>query len=195
MLRKSRKDTQLLAYFAGLIDGEGSVGAYWRNTTYSLSLSINNKFFYPLGLLHKEFPGGHLYLHPDSGVWQLRYAHYNAQPLLEAILPYTIIKYEQIKVAIAFLNHRRRDHRGQQNSRAALCDRCRRYSEKLKALKHCQGMNSVNPMREYRAKPEDVESDAQYVRSLLEGVETRAEPSTGNKANSVPEKEIVQAAK
>lgn len=192
MLRKSRKDTQLLAYFAGLVDGEGSVGAYWRNTTYSLALSVNNQFFYPLGLIHKEFPGGRLYLgHRD--VWQLRYGHYNAQPLLEAILPYTIIKHEQIKVGIAFLNHRRRDHRGQQRSRSAECGRCCRYSEKLKALKHCQGMNSVNPMREYRAKPEDVEADAHYVRSLLEGVETSAEPSTGNKANSVPEKEIVQA--
>lgn len=174
-MQKNRKQTQLLSYFGGLFDGEGTVGAYHSNGTFKLRLAVHNQFFYPLGLIAKEFPGGVL-RQGNADVWALAYNHFKAQEVMETLLPYTIIKYEQLKVGISFLNHRRRDHRTR--TPGVVCKRCAHHTETLKRLKNCNGVNSVNPMREYRAKPEDVEQDAAFVLSLLEGVETSAEAST-----------------
>lgn len=188
---KSRKSTQLLAYLTGVFDGEGSVFISRKagdGGRYYLHLDVTNSFVYPLGLLLKEFPGGGLYCNKD-GTWKAHYTNYQAQSVMEAMLPYSIIKYEQLKVGISFLNHRRRDH---QHTKTNDCIRCEYLRRTIKDLKENNGVNSVNPMREYRAKPEEVAADSEFLRELLEGVETRL--SESNKAKSAPEQDIVQLA-
>jgi hypothetical protein len=118
------------------------------------------------------------------------------------------VKHEQAKVALSFLAHKRRDHaqgwqKGQpRGTKLPECERCKRAAATVLALRaEVKDVNSVNAlltheMREYRAKPEEVAQDVEWMtskmRELQEGLETRL--SESNKAISASEKDIVQQA-
>jgi len=206
----NRKRSQLQAYFAGLFDGEGFVGPNGPDRN-SISVVIGMCDPRAVGLIWREYPEARLYLRPAKPGTKLMYVarfnYYNAYNFLRDIRPFSLVKREQINVALAFLAHRRRDHLagkhldsiGRRNG--FNCNgRCDALLQKLYALKKSdpKGVNSVNlyELREYRAKPEEVALDVEIIstklRELLEGVETRV--SESNKPISAPEKEIVQAA-
>jgi hypothetical protein len=222
-METNRKRTTLQAYFAGIFDGEGCVSVPHRyNGTYKLQASIKMDDPQAALMVWREYPEACLsrrtrYFKDKQGnitggkpYFDLTLTHYKAERFLQDLLPFSLIKHEQIKVGLSFIAHRRRDHA---NHKGFDCQgRCKRYADIMAALKHDpKGVNSVNAlldhgMREYRAKLEEVEQDlhillAKYqemlnderfdIRNLREGVETSGEDTTSNKPISAPEKEIV----
>lgn len=189
----TRKQGQLTAYFAGLFDGEGSVGIYRMGGTYKLSAIVNMDNPTAVALLKREFPEavfskrrrdvGHDY-------YRVAFNHYKAYEFLKVIEPFVLVKRSQVKLGLAFLAHRRRE-RVKSRVHKNPCSRCESLTAKIKNLKQVKSVN-LHDLREYRAKPEEVEADKRLIRELLEGVETRL--SESNKAVSACEKDIVQAA-
>lgn len=98
-------DTIKLAYIAGFFDGEGSVGSYNRRHL----VTISNTDIRPLQECSKLW-GGKISVvlkskvknaHMDIYNWKL-YGH-NAKQFLEDILPFSIVKADQIKVFLSIL--------------------------------------------------------------------------------------------
>lgn len=209
----NRKRSQLQAYFAGIFDGEGHVGiretssdgGKYKTHVAVAVIAMNDP--QAVMLMAREYPEGLVYQATTGGksAWRIYFSQHKAYQFLLEILPFLLVKHEQVKVALSFLAHKRRDHaqgwqKGQpRGTKMPDCDRCRRAAATLLAIRsEVKGMNSVNAlleheMREYRAKPEEVASDVEWMttrmRELQEGVETRL--SESNKTISVPEKDIV----
>lgn len=206
VLGLSRKRTQLLAYLAGVFDGEGTVGAYRirEGGDYSLKVAVAMTEPAAIALLLNEFPTGKLSVRQKK-------TYPNAKPqvvvtfnglqsydFLTAIKPYVIIKWEQVKLALSFQVHKRRTFDQWHNP----CAYCARTAARLQALK-IPDLNAVKTvellrrhgLRQYRAKREDVEQDcASILKNFRERVETRLSPSMDNKAISAAEQDIVPAA-
>jgi FtsZ-binding cell division protein ZapB len=158
----------------------------------------------------REYPEGLVYEKVTNGkrTWQVFFSQHKAYRFLLEILPFLLVKHEQAKVALSFLAHKRRDHaqgwqKGQpRGTKLPECERCKRAAATVLALRaEVKDVNSVNAlltheMREYRAKPEEVAQDVEWMtskmRELQEGLETRL--SESNKAISASEKDIVQQA-
>lgn len=211
----TRKRENLQAYFAGLFDGEGTVGIYkqpLRNgdswtTAVTATISMVDGCI-PIGLIQKEYPEGKLRKSKRQGnrqnIWILTFNHYNAEKFLREILPYTIVKHEQIKLVLSFLQYKRQFQRSRKRNNLGNFvletqdhwNRCEWFIDKVKEKKlENSWVNSVNALsnhglREYRAKLEEVEEDIIFLRETLESVETRL--SESNKTKSAQEKEIVQ---
>jgi hypothetical protein len=209
----NRKRSQLQSYFAGIFDGEGHVGI--RRTaddSFVLQVMVNMNDPQAVLLMWREYPEAHTRLVQNASGTQgyhIQYSQHKAYTFLKELLPFTIVKHEQLKIALAFLAHRRRDHvndgwmKGQpRGTRKPVCERCAKYEQQLKAVRaESKRVNSVNAllehqMREYRAKPEEVSNDvaamSAKVTELLEGLETRLSQATDNKAISAREQDIVQ---
>lgn len=105
----------LLAYLAGIFDGEGyihinktssekSMKAWQRKTpNYALNVGITNTH---LGILetYKKLFGGSIYDRTSKRIFEYRIDRKIAVVMLKALLPYLVIKKEQAKIAIAFQN-------------------------------------------------------------------------------------------
>lgn len=203
----NRKRSQLQAYFAGLLDGEGSIGLYVNNyDVHSLRVKIQMTEPLPLALLWREYPEAVFTADamPLKGVSRPFSVVLNGNKsftFLQDTLPFLFVKWEQAKVALSYLVHKRRVD----VAHVLPCLECHRYAKLLRALKQPEinGVKTVEPllrheMREYRAKQEDVEDDVRIIRdkltSLLEGVETRDRHSNAVEPISAPEQDIVHAA-
>lgn len=108
-------------YYAGLFDGEGSVGLYMAGTTgrsrgkiggyIQLSAKVTNSNIKPLLFLKAKFLGNIDTNHSSSknenwmDVFSWRVYSDNAILFLEWIYPYTIIKNEQITVVKEFWSY------------------------------------------------------------------------------------------
>jgi hypothetical protein len=210
----NRKRSQLQAYFAGLFDGEGCIGMNGANKS-GIAVIVGMTDPQAVGLIAKEYPEACVYLRPYVGTtnapcYLVRINYHKAYNFLRDIEPFVIVKRDQVKVALAYLAHRRRDHfagrtfgaDGKPGCSGFDCaGRCERLIQRLTELKRVdyKGVNSVNlgELREYRAKPEDVEADQKFIvdmiSSLWEGVETRDRLLQAVEPISAPEKDIVQA--
>lgn len=102
-----------LAYIAGLIDGEGTVGIYRKNPkkpTHSWAfrerVAISNSNLKALEYVNQFFPGtmakNTRYSEKHSPMWRLEYHVLRAVPILEAVLPYMIIKREQAELVLQY---------------------------------------------------------------------------------------------
>lgn len=92
------------AYLAGLFDGEGTVGVYSTNkgTTDNLKLSIANTFVPVLDQIKIQY-GGNIYKRAGTCfAWHMD--GIKVRTFIETILPYAIIKQEQLNLAIAYLD-------------------------------------------------------------------------------------------
>lgn len=99
-----------IAYFAGLFDGEGCIGAgknQWENIHIRLAVKMTDESV--IRLLHEKF-GGHFYSIPEDRltnrkaryVWCL-YACDCVLGVLDLMLPYLRVKREQAELAVSFL--------------------------------------------------------------------------------------------
>lgn len=103
-MRKSSRDliseTQA-AYFAGLFDGEGCVMIHVRDRVTSLTLTVTNSDLRPLTRL-KLIYGGSIWPMPQvegrRPVWAWRISGRKSLAFVHDILPYTIIKSEQLQL-------------------------------------------------------------------------------------------------
>ena len=192
----SRRRGQLQAYLAGIVDGEGSIGVYNTDASYSARLTIGMddpqavllfKLLYPEGKLSKQGPQ-----------YRIVYNQHHTYVILSDLVPYLIIKREQAKVTLSHIVHRRRDHQKKAANGKFACGRCQKAVETTARLKarESKGVKSVNALldyelREYRAKREEVEQDVNDMLTLLEGVETRDRLPQAVEPTSAPEQEIV----
>ena len=206
----SRKHTQRLAYIAGIFDGEGTVGAYFVRDKRDVTLQVAIAMCDPtvVAFICKEFSGARFTLRDKRNIPNATPQHVvtfhglQAYEFLKAIKPYTIIKWEQVKVALAFLAHKRRTKNSKKHYPCVYCDKVVAVlrdlkTQRLNAVKTVELLR-LHGLRQYRAKPEEVEQDCQEILALMnnlqESVETRLSLSTGNKAISAAEQDIVQPA-
>jgi hypothetical protein len=109
-----------VAYTAGFFDGEGcvNIARYLKRGRpyHTLAIVFTNTDFQVLNWLHQRW-GGHLSTptqpssprhHPSR---DLRLSAGPARPLLRAMLPYLIIKKQQVEIALEFIDARS-DNRG-----------------------------------------------------------------------------------
>lgn len=200
----NRKRSQLQAYFAGIIDGEGYIGIGFNGSTYGARVKIQMDDPHAIMMIAREYPNANVSYrkypnNPDKRYWSLNLSHYNAYDFLKEIEPFLLVKREQAKVTLSFLVHRRREHAGRNGSSGKRnCTRCQRYLELVQRLKRVnKGVNSVElgELRQYRAKPEEATADKQFADSLMgdlwERVETSGADFASNKPISAPEQDIV----
>jgi len=99
-----------LAYMAGFIDGEGSVGLNKCNTrkrfSYRLEVQVMQVDKRPLSFIQGHFGGSiSLRKHDNpkwSDCWHLVFTDRAAEKLLRAILPYLIVKKERATVVLKY---------------------------------------------------------------------------------------------
>src|SRR3990167_9288163 len=95
------------AYFAGFIDGEGTIGVYPRrsvNRCHITILQISQVDKRPLKILHNEYGGG-LRLFKGTGnqrdAWKFTVSGIRAFRLLTDIAPYLIVKKAQATLILS----------------------------------------------------------------------------------------------
>ena len=91
------------AYIAGLFDGEGCVNIASVRSKLYLRLYIVNCIRECLEFVQSHF-GGNIYVRnrPTRTQYSLVLHGYEAKRMLEALLPYLIVKHPQAELAIAF---------------------------------------------------------------------------------------------
>lgn len=192
----NRRRKQLQAYFAGIVDGEGSIGVYLNrqpNERAYYYVKVQVKMTTPEipGLLWREYPEGLLELHPTRGnaerhadSWDFILNGQNAARFLQEIKPFVILKQQQVRLALTFLAHQQRyvriagqcggEHTALVDRDAAYVHRAEIIHAKMKVLNQRgpRGVNSVNlqahGMREYRAKQEVVAEDERVINLRLQ---------------------------
>lgn len=166
----TRKRESLQAYFAGIFDGEGTVGIYNfdSNKSWKATLAIQMNEPLAVALLYREYPEG-VFSRTKAGAFRFVLNGQKGYNFLREIKPYSIVKHEQVKVALAFLTAQRR-WRAKDLTRDEYIARAEHLSATIKVLKdtHDNWVNSVNlwpeMSREYRSKRVEAEDD---VRAIL----------------------------
>lgn len=99
------------AWAAGFFDGEGHIGIYtrrrsWGNVVHIMRAGVTQRDRPALDLLVAEFSGyvGLPSCDGDCHRWSVQAR--KAEVFLRAIQPYSIVKAEQITVALAFMDRR-----------------------------------------------------------------------------------------
>lgn len=104
------------AYIAGIVDGEGSVSMCLRNTKpkhYDVKVSISNSSKQLIDYLKNLFPLFNIFTQKDkrNKNWKRRYELYssslkNIKIFLESILPFLIVKKEQARLLLEYIEIR-----------------------------------------------------------------------------------------
>jgi hypothetical protein len=103
------------AYTAGFFDGEGCVLVSVRlDGSYSLAITISQKFPEPLEFIQANFGGKitrkkHIESRPGfrDGLYEIYELRWNSgftRPVLEAMLPYLVLKKNQAELALEYLS-------------------------------------------------------------------------------------------
>jgi hypothetical protein len=99
-----------IAWAAGILDGEGSIGAYTNgNGGRVLSVQVGNTDFRMVQKLHDMFGGCLRETNPCASgrtYWQWKTTSRVAASCLRLVLPYLITKKEQAEVALVFSDTR-----------------------------------------------------------------------------------------
>ncbi len=92
-----------LAYIAGFFDGEGCIAAQINNHGYTaLHVRIGQVVVAPLTFIQQRFGGALNEYTKKNGdhCWYLEWSGRTALPILEAMVPYLIVKRHQAELAI-----------------------------------------------------------------------------------------------
>ena len=139
-IREARMQAEIIAYLAGLFDGEGTLGVYTVNSiqypTTTLSIKITLCDYKPLQLC-KKYYGGSLFerkrLKSGRRCWQWCLYGNNRKTFLKNILPFSIIKKSQIILGLKYLKEFNFDHGG--NRHGINHKRQNWFNQKFKQLK------------------------------------------------------------
>jgi hypothetical protein len=209
----NRKREKLQAYFAGIFDGEGTVGIYnagdvgkCRSKSVHAHVSIQMDNPTAIGLIYREYPEA-LFTTGMSKTgkkyWRVVFNGTHAYRFLDEIKSYTIVKHNQVIVCLTFLSNHRKMKAGYM-ARQEYQKRAISLQNKIRLLKvpNTNAVITVNSLldhelRQYRSEPEDVQKDVSIlsatVAQLQEALETRLRLSTDNKTISSAEKDIVHS--
>lgn len=100
-------DTHLLAYFAGVIDSDGSISiirvgsSKGRVTDWAITITVSQVTTDALDLFKAAF-GGSLTCGKKYPLWRWQASYQRAVNVIAAIRPYLRIKYRQADLALAF---------------------------------------------------------------------------------------------
>lgn len=104
-------------WLAGFFDGEGCVSinkiprnTNGRNHQYTCGASVSQKNKAILQLIHEDFPEGRLVW--SSRVWNLCFSGKRAKRFLEFIRNHSLLKRDQIEVALRFISRLNADASG-----------------------------------------------------------------------------------
>lgn len=109
------KGVEDLAYLAGIIDGEGTIGIYYHKgrNSYRVKIYVVNTYKPLIDWLGSVF-GGFVYKRNHTK-WKTRYEWHlgeNAMELLKSLIPYLKIKKDQAILALGFReNFKRKEDR------------------------------------------------------------------------------------
>ena len=151
------RDPHDLAWAAGFFDGEGCVriNVYHHRDSklplMNLRVTVNNTDRRAIDKLHDLFPGSIQYIRPGSVKHRMqirwdRHGNTRAYEFCKAILPFSVIKRDQLELAIAFVELPWRIH-----SRTSSRKHCRTddevvidesYAKQLSALKKVSNISS-----------------------------------------------------
>jgi len=120
---KELKGKILLAYIAGIIDGEGSISLHIRREhgykTCGLTICVANTNEWLINLLKIQFTG-HIYFresfipkHKDA--WQWTITGKKAAEFIKLIIPYLQIKRHQAELALQFQSRKRLGRASKEN--------------------------------------------------------------------------------
>ena len=154
-----------LAWFAGIIDGEGSVGAYWTNRGANAKkgnppslvflvtigntdirmieamTQIADELGLKYGVCKRKWPAGF------KSMWVLTFAGWNrVEGILTHVLPFLVCKREKADIVLAMIRHRRstwrikaRNARGQVAGMSSVID----DSWLMEQLDHLRSLNKT----------------------------------------------------
>ncbi len=137
-----------VAYTAGFFDGEGcvSIARYLQRGRpyHTLAIIFTNTDFQVLTWLQQRW-GGNIFKPTQLNARRRPYGHLRlsagpARPLLQAMLPYLIVKKSQVEIALEFIESRSANHGGRQGDpvakarRAALAARMPRPRARFKFI-------------------------------------------------------------
>lgn len=133
-----------LDYFGGLFDGEGSVTITHRfkdnSEQFYVALSLSNTDIRVLELL-KEIAGGSIHTQ-KLGVNYINYnwyvSHKSARAAIDLLLPYTIIKTEELLVAAKFYDDMKPLGYAQRTAARWKKDTSTIHSERLSIYEQCK---------------------------------------------------------
>lgn len=120
-----------VAYTAGFFDGEGcvNIARYLKRGRpyHTLAIIFTNTDFQVLEWLQHRW-GGNIYKPTQLDARRRPYGHLRfsagpARPLLQAMLPYLIIKKSQVEIALEFIDSRSANHGGRQGDPVATAKR------------------------------------------------------------------------
>lgn len=139
------------AYIAGIIDGEGSIScSYGNNGLPQLFVAVGmGKPILPLWLKEKIGTGTYSqcvskYSH-DGFMYQWNLAGATAKPLLEAIQPFIVLKREEVRIALLFIDTlKSRSQRQQKMSEEDLLEKFR-LAELLRSYSVGRHKGKENP--------------------------------------------------
>ena len=139
--------SEILAYLAGILDGEGCIGLYnsrsrtdTRSTHFQLVVRVTQKSPQAVELLNQVF-GGNMHTYTDVGpnkpgpYFSWRVTNNQAVGVLEKLQPYLREKRAQCDLALEFQARRREHKRGTRLTAEELEIRLQ-YVDKLKQFKH-----------------------------------------------------------
>ena len=98
---------EALAYFAGILDGEGNVEVHYRHhNTIGTRLTISNTSLEVMNWLLGNFDGTVYARRSENSsrktIYNWRISGEKARDLLKLVLPYLVIKVEQAKLVLRF---------------------------------------------------------------------------------------------
>ena len=103
----------ILSYFAGIVDGEGSIGiakckgesnGYIRQYRYRPFFSITNTHLPMLQYLKKHFGGSIAYSDERTQCYNMTFSANKIREILPELIPYLLIKKKQAEIVLEFLN-------------------------------------------------------------------------------------------
>ena len=112
---------ELLAYMAGIIDGEGHIGIYGsfnhklsKHKSHYLRVSVGNNCKELLDIFKAKLGGGLSSEQPPKGklIWRWTITGNNAKQLLKDIYPYLVVKSKQASIGIEFQEKRTKRRTG-----------------------------------------------------------------------------------
>ena len=129
-----------LAYLAGIIDGEGSIGIYARakgSSNYFLKLMIANTSEPLIKWIRTRFGGATVFTRYDNPAhrptWNITIYQQHVADVLRACRPYMVAKADQADLAIDFAENFRTS-RGRWVVPVEEVERRKSYSERMMAL-------------------------------------------------------------
>lgn len=176
----SQKDVATIAYLAGIIDGEGSIGISGYQVSnykqgkhgkyYQIIMSVGMQNRAPLDLMSETFPGS--FTVRQDTIFRIAYSSRKCGTVLRELLPYMRVKKPQAELALLFQSLRKlrgRAYTPEERSRDAAFHQLMQELNRrdAQAFYDQNGINSVKVPLRYRKDNAERSSSGTVLEELL----------------------------